>query len=289
MDKDKSIAQITKKIMVICHDDLDGFTGAWAAWKKLKDKAEYIELGYDTKNYDFIFQLKDKEIYFVDYCLKIQEMLNLASKNKVVLIDHHISSKETAGLLPGSVFDDKHSAAFLSWEYFHGGKKVPLIVQYVEDYDIWKFKLPYSKELTTVLNLYSFNFKVWDKLAKMFQDKTKRKELIKKGRAIVDYQKSLIGELADKGQEVFFEGHGAIAVNSPILSSEIGNHIYTKTGKVGIVWSYKGKKAPKIHVSLRGDGKINLSELAKKYGGGGHKASAGFAIDGKINFPWQTK
>ena len=30
-------------------------------WKKLKDMAEYMELGYDTKNYDFLFQLKDKK------------------------------------------------------------------------------------------------------------------------------------------------------------------------------------------------------------------------------------
>ena len=289
MDKDKNIAQTNKKILVIYHDDMDGFTGAWAAWKKLKNKAEYMELGYDTKNYDFLFQLEDKEIYMIDYCLKTQEMLRLAEKNKVILIDHHLSSKETADLLPESVFDDKRSGASLSWEYFHGKKKMPLLVLYVEGYDIWKFKLSNARELTTVLNLYSFNFKVWDKLAKMFQDKNKIKELIKKGGAIVDYQKSLIGELSNKGQEVVFEGCDAVAVNSPVLSSEIGNHIYTQTGKIGIVWSYKGKNAPKIHVSLRGDGKINLSELAKKYGGGGHKASAGFAVEGKINFPWQIK
>ena len=289
MDKGKNIAGTTKKIIVIYHDDLDGFTGAWAAWKKLKDKAEYMELGYDTKNYDFLFRLQDKDIYMVDCSLNMREMLRLASKNKVILIDHHFSSKEKADLLPGSVFDDKHSGASLSWKYFHGENKAPLIVNYVQDYDLWKFKLPRTRELMAVLNLYSFNFKVWDKAAKMFQDKNKRKELVKKGQAIVDYQKSLIGELSNKGQEVIFEGCDAIAVNSPILSSEIGNHIYTKTGKIGIVWSYKGKDRPKIHVSLRGDGKINLSELAKKYGGGGHKAAAGFAIEGDINFPWKPK
>lgn len=289
MDKDKNIAQTTKKIMVFYHDDLDGFTGAWAAWKKMKDKAEYVMIKYDEDISDWVLQLKDKEIYFIDCSLKIQEMLNLALKNKVILIDHHISSEETANLLPGSVFDDKHSAAFLSWKYFQGGKKAPLIVLYVEDYDLWKFKLPNSKELTTILNLYSFNFKVWDKISKMFQDKTKRKELIKKGRAIVDYQKYLIGDLAGKGEEVIFEGYDSVAVNSPILSSEISNHIYTKTGKIGIIWSYKGKRKQKIGVSLRGGGEINLADVAKKYGGGGHKASAGFAIDGKINFPWQTK
>lgn len=279
----------TKNIVVFYHDDLDGFTGAWAAWKKLKDRADYVLVNYDEDINDGIFQLKDREIYFIDCSLKVQEMLNLASKNKVILIDHHLSSKEKASLLPGSVFDDNHSAAFLSWKYFQDGKKTPLIVRYVEDYDIWKFKLPGSKELTTMLNLASFNFKIWDKMANIFQNKNKRKGLFKKGRTIVDYQKSLIGELSDKGQEVVFEGYDAIAVNSPVLSSEIGNHIHTQTGKIGIVWSYKGKKAPKIHVSLRGDGKINLSELAKKYNGGGHKAAAGFAIKGDINFPWQTK
>lgn len=291
MNKDKNIAQTNKKIIVFYHDDLDGFTGAWAAWKKLKDRAEYIKISHDPDNYDFLFKLEGKKIYMVDYCFKAREMLKLSSKNKVILIDHHFSCKETANLLPGSVFDDKHSAAFLSWKYFQNGKKAPLIIRYVEDYDIWKFKLPHSKELTAVLNIYSFNFKAWDKLAKIFQNKNKKKELVKKGRAIIDYQKSLIGELSDKGQEVVFEGYDAIAVNSPILSSEIGNHIYTKTGKIAIVWSHKGKNAPKIHVSLRGNGKINLSELAKKFGGGGHKASAGFAfvIDGDIDFPWQIK
>lgn len=289
MKEDKSVAKTTKKIIVFYHDDLDGFTGAWAAWKKLKDKANYILINYDEDVGNEMLQLKGKEIYFIDCSFKIQEMLNLASKNKVILIDHHFSSKKKANLLPGSVFDDKHSAAFLSWKYFQDGKKAPLIVRYVEDYDIWKFKMPHSKELTTVLNLRSFNFKVWDETAKMFQNKNKRKELIKKGQTIIDYQKSLIGELSNKGQEVVFEEYDAIAVNSPILLSEIGNHIYTKTGKIGIVWSYKGKKAPKIHVSLRGNGKINLSKLAEKFGGGGHKAAAGFAIEGKINFPWQLK
>lgn len=289
MDKDKNTIQTTKKIIVFYHDDLDGFTGAWAAWKKLKDMAEYIMLKYDEDANDWIIQLKDKEIYFIDCSLESEAISELASKNKVILIDHHFSSKEKANLLPGSVFDDKHSAAFLSWKYFQDGKRAPLIVLYVEDYDIWKFKLPNSKELTTVLNLYSFNFKVWDKLAKIFQDKNKRKELVKKGQAIVDYQKYLIGDLAGKGEEVVFEGYDAVAVNSPILSSEIGNHIYTKTGKIGIIWSYKGKRKQKIGVSLRGGGEINLADVAKKYGGGGHEAAAGFAIKGDLDFPWQTK
>ena len=50
--------------------------------EKLKDMAEYMELGYDTKNYDFLFQLKDKKIYMIDYSLDKKEMLNLAEKTK---------------------------------------------------------------------------------------------------------------------------------------------------------------------------------------------------------------
>ena len=48
---------------------------------------------------------------------------------------------------------------------------------------------------------------------------------------------------SNKGQEVAFEGCDAVAVNSPVLSSEIGNHIYTKTEKSGLFDHIKGNCA----------------------------------------------
>lgn len=292
MDKDKNIAQTSKKIIVFYHDDEDGFTGAWAAWKKLKDKAIYISINYGRYSNDYFLQISGKEVYFIDYSIDLNGMKKLAEKNKVILIDHHVSSKEIANSLPGSLYDVNQSGATLSWQYFHPGKKTPRFVLHIEDSDIWKFKLPFTKEISAAIELCNFDFKTWDKIINTFESKSKKKalEIIKTGRVILKYQDSLANKVVEHGHKAIFEGHESFVVNSPILISEIGHKIYEDTGKIAIIWSHRKKSDnKKIIVSLRSDGKINVAELAEKYGGGGHKAAAGFAIEGDINFPWQTK
>ena len=60
MNKDKNIAGTSKKIIVFYHDDEDGFTGALAAWKKLKDKALYISINYGRYPNDYFLQINGK-------------------------------------------------------------------------------------------------------------------------------------------------------------------------------------------------------------------------------------
>lgn len=275
-----------KKIIVFYHDDEDGFTGAWAAWKKLKNKAVYkaVKSGGDG-NFDF----QDKEIYFIDYSPGKKEIAKLLETNKVILIDHHLSSQETASILPGSLHRLDRSGASLAWEYFHSKKKIPAIVKTVEDYDLWKFKLPFTKELMASLSLVKKDFKRWEKFSREMESKTKRKELINEGKSIIKYQESVMEKILENGEEAILEGYAAIVINSSFLSSEIGNKIYRETGKIGIIWSCKGKRDKNIYVSLRGGGNINLSEIAEKFGGGGHKAAAGFSFKADLPFPWKIQ
>lgn len=290
MNEDKKTPPITKKIIVFYHDDLDGFTGAWAAWKKFKDKAEYVPV--KSWSDEAPLHHENKQIYFIDFSFYLEKMKKLAEKNKVILIDHHLSSKETADSLPNSFHDTNRAGATLSWIYFHSDKKIPRLALHVEDMDIWKFKLPFTKEITAALELYDFDFKIWDKLAIILESKGKKGAfaIVKEGKTILKYQNTLIDKVIKNGQEVIFEGHESFAVNSPVLISEIGHKIYDSMGKLAIVWSHGGKKNNEtIKVSLRSDKKINVAELAEKHGGGGHKGASSFRVDGKINFPWKIK
>lgn len=292
MDKDKNIAQTSKKIIVFYHDDLDGFTGAWAAWKKFKNTADYLPIHHDNKPLDMLaLNAEGKDIYIIDYSFKPEETKNLvAVNNKVVLIDHHFTSVESAKIATESLYDTSHSGAYLAWKYFHPDKKIPKLVSYVEDYDIWNFKLSFTQELTLFLSSKKFDFKTWEKMAREFEDESKRKELIKQGEIMLAYKENLIAELLEKGEEVIFEGHRAFAVNSPVFESEIGHHVYEKRGMLAIIWSYRRKRGkPKLKVSLRSDKSIDVSEIALKYGGGGHKSAAGFTLEKEIEFPWTTK
>ena len=292
MNKDKNNTKPTKKKIVFYHEDADGFTGAWAAWKKFKNTADYLPIHHDNKPLDTLaLNAEGKDIYIIDYSFKPEEMKMLVAVNKkVVLIDHHITSAESVKIATESLYDTSHSGANLAWKYFHPNKKTPKLINYVEDYDLWKFKLPFTQELTLILSAKKLKFKIWDKLAKEFEDASALKELIKQGKIMFDYRENLINELIEKGEEVIFEGHRAFAVNSPVFESEIGHHIYNKKGMLAIIWSYRKKhNKPKLKVSLRSDKNIDVAEIALKYGGGGHKSAAGFTLEKEIEFPWKTK
>lgn len=292
MNKDGNAIKSTKKIIVFYHEDADGFTGAWSAWKKLKNTADYFPMHNDNKPLDIsALNAEGKDIYIIDYSFKPEEMKKLvAVNNKVVLIDHHITSAESAKIATESLYDISRSGASLAWKYFHQDKKIPKLVSFVEDYDLWKFQLPFTQELTLFLSAKKFDFKIWEKLADEFEDASKRKEMAMQGKIMLDYKEKLIADLLEKGEEVIFDGHRAFAVNSPVFESEIGKHIYEKKGMLAIIWSYRKRHhKPKLKVSLRSNKNIDVSEIALKYGGGGHKSAAGFTIEKEMEFPWTPK
>ena len=88
-----------------------------------------------------------------------------------------------------------------------------------------------------------------------------------------------------EAEEVIFEGYKILAVNAPqMFRSDLGHLLAEKKPPFAIIWYYRDGN---IFVSLRASGKFDVCALAKKYGGGGHKAAAAFKIDDKLPFPWK--
>ena len=274
-----------KDVVVLYHADCwDGFGAAWAAWKKFGKKAEYIPVSYEK---DSPKGLTNKEIFLVDFCYDKGLMKKIISRNKkVVVIDHHVSRRDFVEGTKGWVYGTDNSGAVLSWKYFHPEKKIPKLLNYVEDNDLWKFKLWKSKEAILAADVLPYKFEIWDKLARDFENRRKFLEYVKKGEAILEYIKMIVDVLVEKGDRVVFEGKKSLAVNAPhLLASDIGNAIVKKGFPMGIVW-YKENDG--IHVSLRAQGKVDVSKIAVKYGGGGHKNASGFAWPENKKFPWKV-
>ena len=61
-------------------------------------------------------------------------------------------------------FDMGRSGAVLAWDYFFGGPSTgrprPWIVEYVQDRDLWAWKLPRSKEVSAYLRSLEANFSI---------------------------------------------------------------------------------------------------------------------------------
>lgn len=281
--EDKRILDSQKNTVVFYHGDCqDGFSAAWAARKSLGESADYVPV---FNGQPFPVEVKNKKVFFIDV-LPVDEVLKKISvENNVISIDHHKTNNESIKFSHDYVFDISKSGAVLAWEYFHPGTPVPLLLKYVQDMDLWHWNLPDSRELAAFICTKELSFDVWDTLNEELENSSMKADYISKGSLILDYENILVKRIVEgDAQRVDFEGHTILVVNSSVLASDIGNYIYTNASPFGVVWQ-TGKDS--IRVSLRSNGSVDVGVIAQKYGGGGHKASAGFTLPLGSKFPWK--
>jgi oligoribonuclease NrnB/cAMP/cGMP phosphodiesterase (DHH superfamily) len=272
-----------KKILIIYHGECpDGFSGAWAAWKKFGKKAEYFAGRRDEPLPD----VRGREVYCIDFTPEPASAVKKMARDaaRLVLIDHHLTAKPKMELAPEFWFSLEHSAAVLAWEYFFPGKPVPRLLRYVEDQDIWKWKLTHSEEINEYIGLQKFDFKAWDTLAKELESAKGRVHAVKNGGLLLKHTAALMEEIMRGARLVRFGGARVLAVNSPVFDSELGHALAKKKPPFGIVWRQEGKN---IRVSLRAQGNFDVAKIAEKYGGGGHRAAAGFLLVRGTKLPWK--
>lgn len=276
---------ITKDIVILYHAECnDGFGGAFAAWKKFGDSADYIPIEHQRPLPE---GLNGKQIFFIDISLENEQDIEKLTKNNesVILIDHHKTNEEKLSFFKEYSFDNNHSGAVLAWKYFHLDKPVPKILLLVEDMDLWKWEYPETANFVAALALYDYNFETWDKIYSDAEDDKKLREYLSKGEVINTYIKRIADDLIKHAQKVTFEGYEVYSANvhHPIKSF-VGPVLREKHPPFAITWVQEGDR---IHVSLRSNGMVDVSEIAKKYGGGGHKAAAGFSFPAGQSFPWE--
>lgn len=280
--------EITKDIVILYHGNCpDGFCSAWAAWKKFGDRAEYIPLF----RYAEFPAIKNKEVYMLDYCPNNPDDLRnlLADNKKVVVIDHHISEAESVKTVLEYVFDVSHSGAFLSWQYFHPEAVTPTLVLSIEDYDLWKWQLPNTREINNVVQLQDISipeFSSWNTFAENMEINEKKGDYIEQGKLIQRYREALLKKIiGTQTKTVEFEGYEVYTVNAPgIFADDLGNILAIKKPPFAVVWSQTNEK---IRFSLRSVGDFDVNTITKKYGGGGHKNAGAFSLPTGSSFPWK--
>lgn len=260
------------KTLIIYHRDADGFGAAYAAWKVYgPHTAKYYSWQYGEPPNLELF--RGQSIYILDFSFSREE---LESINEVayslVVLDHHASAKTALEGLPYCKFSNR-AGAIMAWPHFLPTSTIPPLLAYVEDRDLWKFELPNSREVTYGLGSYPFDFQVWDKLVQ--GGDTQTEQLAKDGAAIMRHIDMNVDRLiATNKRDIKIDGHLVKAVNCPLYQSEIAGKL-AEMGTFGAVYYDLGEK--RIY-SLRSRSDFDVSEVAVKYGGGGHKAASGFNV-----------
>lgn len=277
-----------KDIVIIYHGDCrDGFGAAYAAWKKFGDSAAYIPV---KDHNDLSFSLTDKDVYIIDFCFSKEITGKLVADNRsVVVIDHHISSKDVVESYEQNIFNNNHSGAVLAWQYFHPDTPVPELLLQVEDHDLWRFTMPENREFNVALGQHPMTFESWDTLITELQDTNAHINFIAKGALLATFEDKLVAKLLDYKERVVFEGHEVWAINaSRYYRSVLGNELASMNEAdggtaLGIVY-YHSNGA--VNCSLRSKGDVNVAELAAKYGGGGHKNAASIKVKTFADLPF---
>ena len=249
----------------------DGFGAAYSAWKLLGNKAEYIPCYHGEPPPD----VSNKNVVILDFSFKnkvIKEMIEKA--NSLLVIDHHKSALIELHDISNSIFDMKKSGAMLSWEFFHPGKEPPKFIKYIQDRDLWKWELEYSKEFSAAFDMVPFEFEEFEK----FEDDSVFDDAVKRGSYILAYSKTVIKKICEKASRRKLLNYDVLVVNASHWISEIGSKLSIDCD-FAVTW-YWNHEIRKTIVSLRNfQGTIDVSEIAKKFGGGGHKQAAGFTIE----------
>lgn len=241
----------------------DGFGAAWAIWQRY-GSARFIPVKHGIPPPP---DLANQHIVMVDFSYPKPTLEALAKQAASLLVlDHHITAEKALAGLSYAQFDQTRSGAVMAWEWAHR-TPVPWLLRYIQDKDLWHWELPGSREINAALASYPFDFKIWSGL--------RQKQLEVEGRAILRYENQTVDKLIADRMMVEFEGERVPAVQSAVLTSQIGERL-SANHPFCIIWHDRDDRRY-FSLRSRADG-TDVGSMAARYGGGGHTHAAGFSV-----------
>lgn len=280
----------------------DGFTAAWAVWKRFGDAIEY----YPGVHGEQPPEVSGKRVIIVDFSYSeatLREMARIA--RSIVILDHHKTAAEALDWMPKAViregvdpwlhhtgfdgnflelqghpacvawFDMEKSGARLTWEFFHPNTDVPRLVEHVEDRDLWRFQLSGTREIQAAVFSFEYTFENWDHLATQCNGYG-WDELYQQGAAIErKHAKDVRELLAVTKREMVIGGYAVPVANLPYTMASDGAGEMAQ-GEPFAATYYDAPGGRFFSLRSRGEDGMDVSVIAKNYGGDGHKNAAGF-------------
>jgi oligoribonuclease NrnB/cAMP/cGMP phosphodiesterase (DHH superfamily) len=286
--------------LVIYHGNCaDGFSAAWCLWKKFGDAATYHPGVYGAEPPD----VTGRDVYLVDFSYKHDVLLGMAARaHRVVVLDHHKSAMLDLQQLPqfdvpvdphaaaavsleaalagqplqiACCFDMDRSGATLAWDFAFPGVPRPLLLGHVEDRDLWRFTLRGTREIQAFVFAHEYSFEQWDRL--MAADQVELLSMTAAGAAIERKHHKDIAELVKVCQRrMVIDGHDVPVASLPYtMTSDAGHLMSVGQPFAACYWDTEDHRCFSLRSQPEG---MDVSEVAKAFGGGGHANAAGFKV-----------
>lgn len=289
--------------IVIYHDKcMDGFTAAWAVHKRWGDAPKYIARNYGMQP---DIDCAGKHVLIVDFSFSEEQLRGMAMDGaaSVVVLDHHKTAAEAlapfqlekdgapafvgqSGIAEAieavgpiiAIFDMERSGAGLAWDFVNDDAELrlsrPMLVNLVEDRDLWRFELgDASKLLHLALTSGPATFDRWD------QAEADIDGFVARGHAIAAFRDHLVDEIVERAEYVVIDEHRGVGVDCPYgLASEVGHRLLENWPAAEFAAAIvRGVHSTSYSLRSR-DERADVSVIARKFGGGGHRNAAGFKV-----------
>lgn len=294
-----------KKALIAYHDNcIDGFTSAWVTYNALKEtynSVELIPVQYKPQSLEELENLVANSAYnilmVVDFSLPVEMLQSLqlrAPMTFVTILDHHKTAFEAYGWKGELEKDSKmdtilHGAAIylrndmsgagICQYVSHPRQQIPALVAFVQDYDLWQFKLGEpTKWVNKYLGEREKSIRSWNEVAAALDDPKSRIEILEAGKKLQVEHDAEVAKIVAHAKPGLILGHKVwVGVCHPKFSSDVGHVLAEKSGTFGATY-WPTESGDEELWSLRSVGDFDVSAVAKRLGGGGHAAAAGFRL-----------
>jgi uncharacterized protein len=270
--------------VVIYHANCtDGFTSAWLMKRFFDDKAMFIEGVYGKRPPE----IKNKHIYLVDFSYSREIVEGLLVDNCVTVIDHHVTTQlALRDLIHDNftfVFDIERSGAGLVRDWILSKRTentlpypAHALVNYVQDRDLWRFQIDDSKAVSAYIRAFNQTFENWDEIAEALGCNIQG--CVYAGLVLLKKEEKELNTIIHSSmRSLILEGVEVPLVNCPpYLASEVGDKINKDEPFAASYYDTLGGRCSSLRSSPQG---MDVSAIARKFGGGGHVHAAGFKVD----------
>ncbi|NDV52852.1 hypothetical protein [Salipiger sp. PrR003] len=299
------------KIICIYHGGCpDGFTAAWVVntWIKKQQALGALNAEQEVEFYGDSYvrpnppDVTDAHVIMVDFSYKSDTLLKLNDSCRTMLVlDHHKSAEaELEGTItmqsdrsaleswsegvrdnhvyvnPIGIFDMERSGARLAWDVLFPDDRTPLLVQYVEDRDLWRNKMPNTKAINKYIMSQPMTLESYSEVMLTLEADTAR--AISEGEAILrQFEIEMDATVEEAARRMTLFGYEVPVVNAPhFMASDIARKLFDgKAPFVAIYYDLEGGR--KFSLRAPKDSDVDVSKLACTFEtGGGHAQAAGF-------------
>lgn len=281
----------------------DGFGAAWACWMRWGADCEYRAANYG----DPPPAVEGKHVLIVDFSYKRAVLDELAQEApSIFILDHHISAQgeleafsfiesspgaiaaaDVGGMVRDcvelgrppviAVFDMERSGARMAWEFCHPEKPVPAFILHIEDRDLWRFDHEMTKPLGLWLRSEPYDFVRWTEIYYDLE-RPYGNDIVKEALAMQRFHDARVAEIVRFAHRRPLAGHEPVVVNCPpAFASEVAHQLLEHHPDAPFAATFYETNNRRMWSLRSDDAREDVSLIAERFGGGGHRNAAGFS------------